>query len=45
MWRIFTGCVRLKEIRWLIGLPATTIKQQATETKGEPKFILPISAE
>ena len=31
--------------RWPIGLPATSIKQQATESKGEPKFIIPISAE
>ncbi|DBA68579.1 TPA: hypothetical protein ACH3X2_013521 [Trebouxia sp. C0005] len=28
-------------IRWLIGLPATSIKQQATESKREPKFIIP----
>ena len=33
------------KIRWLVGLPATSIKQQATESKGEPKFIIPMSAE
>ena len=32
------------KFRWLIGLPATTIKQHATESKGEPKFVIPISA-
>ena len=37
--------LKARKFRWLIGLPATSIKQQAIESKGELKFITPISAE
>lgn len=44
--RVWLSCSWKLEIRWLLGLPATSVKQQAIGSKGEPKFIsslIPIS--
>ena len=42
--QVASGCAVAEMIRWLTCPPATSIKQQVAESRGEPKFIIHISA-